>query len=165
VIYQSASPDWAVRGASRRETTIQNLGGKLYVTYAVHSKQRGDLPTTGSGFVNVFDTNGTLLKQLASGHPLKAPWGVAIAPADFGSFGGAVLVGNFLDGRIGAYNPATGDFLGRLRDQVGQPISIEGLFGLTFANGASGGDRGALYFAAGPGGMQHGLFGSIRFNR
>ncbi len=151
--------------ASDRPFNIQNLGGRLYVSYAAHRKHGEGFVHGGSGAgaVSVFDTNGHWLQRIASGHPLKAPWGMALAPADFGPFGGALLVGNFGDGRISAFDSLTGAFLGQLRGGAGGPIAVDGLFGLAFGNGLSAGDSNALYFAAGPEGMTHGLFGSIRF--
>jgi uncharacterized protein (TIGR03118 family) len=142
---------------------IQNLGGRLYVTYARQSKDEPGEERPGQGFVNVFDTSGNLLQRLVKHHQLNAPWGLAQAPANFGPFSGALLVGNFGDGRILTFHPTTGEFLGTLDDQSGKPIEIDGLWGLTFGNGATAGDRNALYFAAGPDDETHGLFGSIRF--
>ena len=140
---------------------IQNLGGKLYVTYAKQDKD-GSLDG-GNGFVSVFDLNGNFLMRLVSHGHLKAPWGLALAPAEFGDFGGALLVGNHGDGSINAFDPTTGAFLGKLRDEAGDPIRIDGLFGLAFGNGVTAGDANALYFAAGPNGGEDGLFGSLRF--
>jgi uncharacterized protein (TIGR03118 family) len=142
---------------------IQNLGGKLYVTYAQQSHKEPDEETDhGSGFVDVFDTSGHLLQRLIMGNHLSAPWGIALAPANFGSFSGALIVGNFGNGHIQAFDPADGTFLGQLKDEGGKPITIDGLWGITFGNGGNGGDRNALYFAAGPDGETHGLFGSLR---
>jgi uncharacterized protein (TIGR03118 family) len=91
--------------------------------------------------------------RLASGGHLHQPWGLSLAPQEgFGKFGGAVLVGNHKDGSINAFAPSDGDFLGKLRDEAGEPIRIDGLFGLAFGNGVSAGDEEALYFAAGPNG-------------
>jgi len=141
---------------------IQNLGGKLYVTYAQQSHKEPDEETDrGSGFVDVFDTSGHLLQRLISGNHLKAPWGLALAPADFGAFSHALLVGNFGDGQIHAYDPATGQYLGEMKAESGKPVVIDGLWGITFGNGVAG-DRNALYFAAGPDDETHGLFGSLR---
>ncbi|HZS49724.1 MAG TPA: TIGR03118 family protein [Bryobacterales bacterium] len=142
---------------------IQNLGGKLYVTYAKQDSDKvHDVAGLGNGYVDVFDLNGTLLQRLAAGGPLNSPWGVAIAPANFGPFSNDVLVGNFGDGKINAFDPATGAFLGALQDPAGNVISIPGLWGLQPGNGGNGGDKNAVYFAAGPGGEKHGLFGSLQ---
>ena len=142
---------------------VQALGNELYVTYARRDGDGDHKPDGGTGFVNVFDRDGNLLRRLASGQHLKGPWGLALAPADFGPFGGAVLVGNTLNGQISAFDPASGKFLGRLDDGRGKPIRIDGLFGLTFGNGVSFGDKNALYFLAGPDEGEHGLMGSLRF--
>jgi uncharacterized protein (TIGR03118 family) len=140
---------------------VWNLGGKLYVAYA---RQRdGDaLPDGGHGFVSVFDFNGNFLDRVVSKDHLKEPWGLALAPADFGEFSNALLVGNLGNGKINAYDPATGAFLGRLADEAGEAIHIDGLLGLHFGNGTVSGDRDALYFAAAPKKHRHGLFGSLR---
>lgn len=135
---------------------IQNLGGILYVTY--------ESETQGGGVVDAFDTNGNLLRRVTAngaGGPLESPWGLALAPAGFGPFGGALLVGNEDDGRISAFNPTTGAFLGQLRDGNGQPIANTGLWGLAFGTGANGFNPNVLYFAAGIEDEVHGLFGSI----
>ncbi|HTQ29594.1 MAG TPA: TIGR03118 family protein [Opitutaceae bacterium] len=145
---------------------IENIGSKLYVTYALQDAAgHDDVAGPGNGFVDTFNLNGDFLGRLTSGGPLNSPWGLALAPAGFGSFGGDLLVGNFGDGTINAYNPGTGNFVGTLDDPSGNPIVIEGLWGLAFGNGGSGGSPGTLYFAAGiPGDGEiedHGLFGSL----
>ncbi len=143
---------------------IQNLGGRLYVTYAQQSHKDPEEETDrGSGFVDVFDTSGQLLQRLIKGNHLNAPWGLAIAPADFGIFSNALIVGNFGNGELQAFDPSTGRFLGQLLSASGKPVVIDGLWGITFGNGGSGGDRNALYFASGPDDETHGLFGSLRF--
>lgn len=141
---------------------IQNLGGELYVTYARDTNNDG-IPNGGNGFVSVFDTDGEFLRRVASGGVLNQPWGVALAPDDFGPFGGALLVGNHGNGKINAFDPETGVLLGVLRDADLEPIQIDGLWGLNFGNGVSFGDRNALYFSAGPDGGANGLIGSLRF--
>jgi uncharacterized protein (TIGR03118 family) len=85
-----------------------------------------------------------------------------LAPQNFGAFSGAMLVGNFGDGRINAFDAVSGEFLGSLRQPSGSPLEIEGLWALTFGNGGNGGDSDLLYFTAGPGDEEHGLFGQIR---
>jgi uncharacterized protein (TIGR03118 family) len=135
---------------------IQNLGGTLYVTY----EHEG----VGGGVVDAFDTDGNFLRRIAAngpGGPLEAPWGLALAPATFFPFGGALLVGNEDDGHISAFNPTTGDFLGQLLGGSGNPIANTGLWGLRFGNGGNGGDPDTLYFAAGINDEENGLFGSI----
>jgi uncharacterized protein (TIGR03118 family) len=134
---------------------IQNLGGKLYVTYA------DDVPGPGKGFVDVFDLNGNLLRRLISDGSLNSPWGLALAPGNFGEFSNDLLVGNFGDGTINAFDPMDGTYYGTLLDTMGDPIAIDGLWGLIFGNGGNAGDPNVLYFTAGPGGEQHGLFGSL----
>jgi uncharacterized protein (TIGR03118 family) len=141
---------------------IWNLGGKLYVTYARPHPEDPALPRGGGGYISVFDTNGEFLNRLVSKDHLMSPWGVALAPADFGEFSGALIVGNFRTGHLHAYDTTSGDFLGRLRDPNGDVIQIEGLLGLHFGNGTVSGDRNALYFAAAPDGGRHGVFGSLR---
>jgi uncharacterized protein (TIGR03118 family) len=142
---------------------IEDLGGDLYVTYAKQDAARHDpVAGAGSGFVDVFNTNGTLLRRLAPGGALNAPWGLALAPAGFAAFGNDLLVGNFGDGRINAFNPQSGTFQGQLDDGLGQPISIQGLWALKFGGGGQSGDPGTLFFSAGPSQEQHGLFGSLQ---
>ena len=142
---------------------VQNLGGKLYVTYAQQNHNEPDEETDrGSGFVDVFDTSGNLLQRLIMGNHLNAPWGLALAPANFGAFSNALLVGNFGDGQIHAYDPTTGRYIGEMKDESGKPVVIDGLWGIAFGNGTAAGDRNALYFAAGPDDETHGLFGSLR---
>jgi uncharacterized protein (TIGR03118 family) len=147
---------------------IQNLGGKLYVAYAKQDVYKQlDVAGVGNGYVDVFDATGKLLQSLVAGGTgslLNSPWGLAIAPASFGKFANDLLVGNFGDGLINAYNPTTGAFVGTLQDASGSNIAIQGLWALTFGNGGSGGDKDTLYFTAGPGQQQHGLLGSISAN-
>jgi len=141
---------------------VANLGGKLYVAYAKQDDEKhDDVAGAGNGFVNVFDMDGNLQKRLVSNGPLNSPWGLAIAPATFGAFPGALLVGNFGSGNVNAIDPAVGTVLGTLADTKGNPIAIEGLWALQFGNGKNGGDQNTLYFTAGPGDESHGLFGSI----
>jgi uncharacterized protein (TIGR03118 family) len=145
---------------------IHNLGGQLYVTYAMQdADQHDDVSGPGHGFVDVFDTGGQLVRQFASAGVLNSPWGVTLAPPGFAQFSGDLLVGNFGDGTINALDPATGALLGTLSDANGQPVAIDGLWDIVFGNGVRGGDANRLYFTAGiPGGgsvEDHGLFGSI----
>jgi len=142
---------------------IQNLGGTLFVSYAKIDPATGDdLAGPGNGFISKFDTNGNFLGRLISNGPLNSPWGLTVAPSGFGAFPGALLVGNFGDGKINAFNITTGAFLGTLNDELGSPIIIPGLWTLTFGNGVGGGDTSALYFTAGYDDENHGLFGSLR---
>jgi uncharacterized protein (TIGR03118 family) len=147
---------------------IQEIGGKLYVTYAQQdAAKEDDEPGPGNGFLDVFDTNGVLERRLVSRGPLNSPWGLALAPANFGELSNDLLVGNFGDGRINAFDPTTGALLGPLDDPSGTPITIEGLWGLRFGNGGRGGAPNQLFFTAGiagpaPGEIEdHGLFGDL----
>jgi uncharacterized protein (TIGR03118 family) len=139
---------------------IWPLGGKLYVAYARQGPLSG-VAGAGIGQVAVFDFDGNLQKHLISGGALNAPWGMAIAPSTFGAFGGALLVGNFGDGKINAFDLNAGTALGTLQDTTGNPIVNSGLWALLFGNGGNGGDKNTLYFTAGIGGLAHGLFGAI----
>jgi uncharacterized protein (TIGR03118 family) len=147
---------------------ITNLGGKLYVAYAKQdASQEDEVAGPGNGYVSVFDASGKLLQSLVtggSGSHLNAPWGLALAPATFGKYATDLLVGNFGDGTINAYDPTTGAYVGTITDQNGQNITIPGLWSLYFGNGANGGDKNILYFTAGPGEEKHGLLGSIQPN-
>ena len=141
---------------------IQAIGSQIYVTYAKQDAQAHDAVNgAGLGVVDVFDTAGTFVKRLVAGGPLNAPWGVAMAPAGFGTFGSALLVGNFGDGRINAFDPATGRFLGALSKADGTPIVIDGLWGIAFGNGVNQQPATTLFFAAGPVDETHGLYGRI----
>ena len=141
---------------------IQAIQGDLYVMYAFH--EPGDdeeTPGPGLGIVNVFDANGQLIRRVATRGKLNAPWGVALAPASFGGFADRLLIGNFGDGAINAYDAHNGNFKGQLRDPSGKPLRIDGLWGLAFGNGVSGQLTSTLYFTAGPEEESHGLYGSI----
>ncbi len=141
---------------------VQNIGGNLYVTYALQDSARHDnLSGTGFGYVDVFTPSGTLLRRLEHGDWFNAPWGIVEAPSDFGIHSHQILVGNFGSGQIAAFNQATGAFEGFLMDAHDQPIQIPGLWGLSFGNDAKSGNATSLYFAAGTGGEQHGLLGTI----
>ena len=139
---------------------IQNINGDLFVTYAKQNAQKhDDVAGAGNGFVDIFDTDGHLLRRLASRGPLNSPWGVARASFAFGPFSGKILVGNFGDGRINVFG-SDGDFFGQLRDTSGKPLSIDGLWTLTLGGGAKSSSD-TLYFTAGPNGETDGLFGTI----
>jgi uncharacterized protein (TIGR03118 family) len=142
---------------------VQNLGGTLYVTYAVQdSDKHDDVPGLGNGIVDVFDLQGNFVKRLVTGGALDSPWGLALAPTGFGDVGGDLIVGNFGgDGLLHAYNPTTGALVETLMDPSGNPIKIDGLWGLRFGNGAAGQSLLNLYFTAGPDGETHGLFGVL----
>jgi uncharacterized protein (TIGR03118 family) len=145
---------------------IQALGGLLYVAYAQHTPpSKVGTAGTGLGFVSVFNMDGSFAKRLVSQGWLDAPWGMALAPSELAGFGGALLVGNFGDGRISAYDSGTGAPLGQLVDVNGAPVAIDGLWGLAFGNGTKAGSTDLLYFTAGPQGGTHGLFGAFSFNQ
>ena len=140
---------------------IANLGGTLYVAYAVQGTGGDEQSGVGNGIVDAFDVQGQLLGRIATGGALNSPWGLAIAPSTFGAFAGALLVGNFGDGTIHAYDPVTHAALGALTDSNGDPLAIDGLWALIPGNGGNGGSTGSIYFSAGPDGETHGLFGVI----
>jgi uncharacterized protein (TIGR03118 family) len=142
---------------------IQNINNLLFVTYALQDAAiHDDIAGAGNGFIDVYDINGNLLRRFASRGALDSPWGLTLAPASFGPFGGALLVGDNGDGRINAYDLASGTYLGELADDKGIPIAISGLWALTFGNGHAGGDADTLFFAAGVNAEGHGLFGALQ---
>lgn len=145
---------------------IQCLAGRLYVAYAEldpdAEEPATDVPSPGAGRVVAYDFDGRIVQEFADAGSLNSPWGLEIAPKNFGPFGGALLVGNFGDGTIAAFDLATGKFLDFLRNEAGEAISLDGLWGLAFGNGVSLGDADSLYFAAGPNGEQDGIFGRLR---
>jgi uncharacterized protein (TIGR03118 family) len=148
---------------------IQALNGNLFVTYAQQDKSgKVNMAGGGLGYVDEFTPDGTLVGRVASkGNaraPLNAPWGLALAPANFGAYSGDLLVGNFGNGRISAYQQRSDGkwvYKGQLRVANGTPITIDGLWAIGFGNGASAGPTNNLYFLAGPTGQSHGLFGFI----
>jgi uncharacterized protein (TIGR03118 family) len=140
---------------------IAELGGELYVTFAKQDAMRhDDVAGRGHGFVDVFTNDGAFVRRLVTRGALDSPWGLAQAPAGFGQFSGDLLVGNFGNGHINVYDPATGAHLGQLRRANGRPIVIDGLWGLRFGNGNAA-KTNQLVFSAGPGGEAHGLLGKI----
>jgi uncharacterized protein (TIGR03118 family) len=143
---------------------IQLLNGNLYVTYGLQNKKKTNVVAgAGLGVVDEYSVNGKLIKHLVSNgtdSPLDEPWGLAIAPAKFGPFGGDLLVGNLGNGWINAFNPTTGAFLGALDGTTGYPIDIPGLWGLSVGNSAFGGAS-SLVFSAGPDGYNDGLLGVL----
>jgi len=146
---------------------IQNIDGKLYVTYAQNGTKPGEVVSTGrgKGFINIFNPDGSFVKRFASAGKLNAPWGVTKAPQGFWGDGAdlkdIILIGNFGDGRINAYR-SDGKFEGQLRAH-GKVIEIEGLWGLAFPpSNSTVFNPNHLFFSAGPGGEQHGLFGFIK---
>jgi uncharacterized protein (TIGR03118 family) len=139
---------------------IQNIDGSLFVTYAKqNAAKHDDVAGPGRGFVDVFDTDGHLLQRFASRGVLNSPWGVARASFAFGQFSGDILVGNFGNGKINAFD-SNGNFLGTLRDNNGNQLKIDGLWTLTLGGGKNSSSD-TLYFTAGPNGETNGLFGTI----
>jgi uncharacterized protein (TIGR03118 family) len=146
---------------------VQELGGKIYVTYALQNDTKhDDVEGKGHGFVDVFNEDGSPglqdgTERLISRGKLNSPWGLALAPKSFGKLAGDLLVGNFGDGTIHVYNPVSGSFLDTLKDPDGEPIQIDGLWALKVGNGGNGGDSQTVYFTAGLDHEMHGLFGSF----
>ncbi|HKX42951.1 MAG TPA: TIGR03118 family protein [Burkholderiaceae bacterium] len=142
---------------------IQVISGVVYVTYAKQDADaEDDVKGAGLGLVNTFDTAGHFLKRLiTTGGALNAPWGIAMAPSNFGKFSGALLIGNFGDGRINAYDASTGALMGPLTKTDGNPIVVDGLWGIAFGNGINGQPTNTLFFAAGPADEAHGVYGRI----
>ena len=139
---------------------IHAINGNLAVTYALQNAAKNFVtPAAGAGFVDIFDTSGNLVQRLAARGLLNAPWGVATAPAGFGGASSKIIVGNFGDGRILAFDH-DGDRVHLLLDQHRQPIAVPGLWSLAFGGGAISDPR-TLFFTAGVGQGQHGLFGSL----
>ena len=142
---------------------IMNIQGNLYVSYALCCEPNSDdeVAGRGLGYVNVFDADGNLIKRVASRGKLNAPWGMALAPAGFGKFSHHLLVGNFGDGTINAYDLVDASFAGQLRSASGQPIVIDGLWGIAFGNGFQQQPATTLFFAAGPNDESEGVYGKI----
>lgn len=141
---------------------VQNIGGNLYVAYAKQDDQKHDeVDGAGLGFVRIYSPTGSLLGHLEHGPWLNGPWGLTQAPTDFGPYSHDILVGNFGSGQIAAFDPVTGEFKDLLRDAKGAPLWIDGLWALSFGNGATAGPATSLFFSAGTNHEQGGLFGSI----
>lgn len=142
---------------------IQAIADRIYVGYAKQDVNGEDeMAGPGLGLLDVFDTAGTLVSRLVDpGGPLNAPWGIALAPAGFGPFSMALLVGNFGDGLIHAFEPHSGAMRGTLTTAGGDPIQIDGLWGIAFGNGLNDQPTDTVFFAAGPGDEQHGVYGRI----
>ena len=138
---------------------IQNIGGNLYVAYAAVNSMGVGLP---GGFVDEFDSSGNLLRRIATGGALYAPWGITLAPANFGQFGGDLLIGQFGDGEILVYNPSNDQFLGTINGANGNPIDNPFLWALEFRTGGTNVNLNALYFTAGYNNQLDGLFGEIQ---
>jgi uncharacterized protein (TIGR03118 family) len=141
---------------------IAAIHGDIYVTYAKQDEDReDDVAGRGLGFVSVFDPDGKFIRRFATGGALNAPWGMALAPASFGRFSNRLLIGNFGDGTINAYDLANGHWVGRLKGPDRRPIRIPGLWGIAFGNGLSNQPIDTLFFAAGPLDEEHGLYGRL----
>jgi uncharacterized protein (TIGR03118 family) len=141
---------------------IMNLNGNLFVAYALKEADGDDeVAGAGLGFVNVFNPNGDLLARVATRGKLNAPWGMALAPAGFGTFSNHLLVGNFGDGTINAYNLSPYHFAGQLRSSSGGVLKVDGLWGIAFGNGVRNQPTNTLFFAAGPEDETQGLYGKI----
>jgi uncharacterized protein (TIGR03118 family) len=136
---------------------------QIYVTYAkqLAPDNHDNVDGAGLGFVDIYDTNGKLIKQLVAAGALNAPWGLALAPSDFGTLSGALLVGNFGDGTINAYEPAAGTFIGTVMDSSGKALATPGLWGIAFGNDANNQPHNALFFAAGTNNEANGSYGRI----
>jgi len=144
---------------------IQTLGSSIYVSYALQdAAKHDDDPGAGHGFVTAFDLQGNFQGRIGTMGALNSPWGLAIAPASFGSIAGDLLVGNFGDGTINIFsaNPASPGFVGQLSGVDGKAIVIDGLWGLIAGNDVNGGSSQKIYFAAGPNGEADGLVGVIQ---
>lgn len=144
---------------------VQHMNGKVYVAWAIPGPETEEAEAeahAGSGYVSTFDANGALLDSFTDHAALNAPWGMALAPADFGALSNTLLIGNFGDGTIAGFDQTTHDFVDYLRDEAGDPLSIDGLWGMTFGNGDTLGYADRLYYTAGPNLEADGVFGSIR---
>ena len=141
---------------------IQAISGNIYVTYAKQQAGSDDeAHGQGLGVVDVFDPNGVFLSRVATHGNLNAPWGIAMAPAGFGKFSNSLLIGNFGDGSINAFDTKNYTPRGQLRGSDGKAIKIDGLWGLAFGNGFADQPVNTLFFTAGPDDEHHGLYGRI----
>ena len=143
---------------------IQALGGNIYVTFAKQDEDAEDeIAHQGFGIVDEFTANGEFVRRVVQHGQLNAPWGLAIAPANFGCFSNTLIVGNFGDGRVNAFDVASGEFLGALRGSDHKRVVVDGLWGIAFGNGnlARNQPTNVLFFAAGPNDEEDGLFGRI----
>lgn len=147
---------------------IQLLGDRLYIAFAAIERDAEesarDVPAPGAGHIAAYDFDGHIVQEFADTGRLNSPWGVALAPRNFGPFSGALLVANFGDGTIAAFDAVSGQFKDYLRDRTDKPIEIDKVWGLAFGNGVSLGDADSLYFTAGPNEEQDGIFGRLRYD-
>jgi uncharacterized protein (TIGR03118 family) len=140
---------------------IANIGGELYVSYALQdAKRHDDSRGPGHGFIDVYSLDGHLLRRLVQGGDLNSPWGMIMATKHFGTFSNDLLVGNFGDGMIHAYDPMTGAELGTVTNPDGGPVQINGLWGLIYGDAAAGTPN-TLFFSAGIADEAHGLLGTL----
>lgn len=141
---------------------IQAIGNSLFVAYAKQdSSARRSVHAAGQGVIDVYDMSGALQKRFATGGDLNAPWGIAIAPSNFGPFSNKLIVGNFGDGTLHAFDPQTGAAAGALTQRSGAPITIAGLWGIAFGNGLNAQPTNTLFFAAGPNSGSNGAYGRL----
>jgi len=141
---------------------IQLINGRIFVAYALQDEDaEEEVAGDGLGYVDAYDFDGHLLARVASRGALNAPWGMAMAPANFGRFSGQLLVGNFGNGRINVFDANTFEPKGHLKGTDGHAIVIDGLWGIGFGNGATAGPANTLFFAAGPNDEEDGLFGRL----
>jgi uncharacterized protein (TIGR03118 family) len=141
---------------------IQTLAGSVFVAYALQDEDgEEEVQGKGLGVVDKYDLSGHFMARVATGGALDAPWGMAMAPQNFGRFGGKLLIGNLGNGRINVYDPVTFQARGFLKGEDGKAIVIDGLWGIAFGNGNAAGLTNSLFFAAGPDDEEHGLFGRI----
>lgn len=164
--------DWDDSIASRLELRgfapfgIQNIGGTIFVTFAKQDADKhDDVAGPGNGFVIAFTPGGKLVRVFEHGPWLNSPWGMTLAPDDFGGFSHDLLVGQFGGGQIAAYNITSGKFVDLLLNDSGGVLTINGLWGIGFGNGGNAGPANALFFAAGPNGEADGLFGMLTVTR
>jgi uncharacterized protein (TIGR03118 family) len=140
---------------------INQIGNEVFVTYALQDDEKMHaVAGAGEGIVDVFDWEGRFIKRFATGGTLDAPWAVVKASAEFGSFANDILIGNYGDGTISAFDPTTGKFRGQLKDKGGKAIANQGLRGLVFGSPGTG-TIDTLYFTAGPANKAEGLLGSL----
>jgi uncharacterized protein (TIGR03118 family) len=145
--------------------TSPATAARLVVTFAVQdAAKHDDVAGMSHGIVDTFDLSGQSGQRLIQHGQLNSPWGVVVAPASFGAFAGSLLIGNFGNGAINAYNATTGEFIDKIRDSHGQAILIDRLWSLRIGNGGNGGKANTVYFTAGPNDEQDGLFGTLTPN-
>ena len=144
---------------------IHVINSQVLVTYAMQDQAKHDpVHQAGAGYVDLFDVNGNFVERLVSQGNLNAPWGATIPPAGFGAFGGKLLIGNFGDGTINAFDPTAGTFIDQVKDSSGAVITNASLWDMVFGGGGTSGDPNTLYITAGLSNEQHGLFAAITAN-